>query len=198
MISDSLSTSGLVLRRDQDLHDLDRLAVLVADRDLGLAVRAQVRDHVGLAHLRQPPRERVRDLDRHRHQLLRLARRVAEHHALVARADLVERVVVAGDVPRLVGGVDALRDVRRLLVDRGQDGARLGVEAVLGARIADVGHGLARDLRDVDVGVGRDLAADHDHARWSRRSRRPRGPFGSSRMIASSTESEIWSAILSG
>ena len=33
-----------MLGRDQDLLDLDRLTVLVADRDLGLAVRAQVGD----------------------------------------------------------------------------------------------------------------------------------------------------------
>src|SRR5204863_1307897 len=38
----------LVLRRDQDLLDLDRLAVEVSDRDLRLAVRAQVREDLGL------------------------------------------------------------------------------------------------------------------------------------------------------
>ena len=141
---------------------------------------------VGLAHLGQPARERVRDLDRHRHQLLGLARGVAEHHALVARALLVERVVVAGDVARLVGGVDALRDVGRLLVDRGQHRAGLGVEAVLGARVADVGDHAARELRDVDVGVGRDLAADTTSPVVTNVSQATR-PLGSSLMIASST-----------
>ena len=63
----------------------------------------------------------------------RLAGRVAEHHPLVARADPVERIVVAGVVLELVGHVHALRDVGRLLVDRDHDAARLGVEAVLGA-----------------------------------------------------------------
>ncbi len=161
--------AGRVLRRDQDLHDLDRLAVLVTHGDLRLAVGAQVRNHAALAHLRQPPRERVRDLDRHRHQLFRLTRGVAEHHSLVARTDLVERVVVAGNVPRLVGGVHALRDVGRLLVDRRQDRAGLRVEPELRAGVSDVGHRLAGDLRDVDVGLGRDLAAHHDHARGHER-----------------------------
>ena len=124
--------AGLVLRRDQDLLDLDRLAVLVADRDLRLAVGAQVRHHVAAPHLGQPVRQRVRERDRHRHQLRRLARRVAEHHSLVARADHVERVVVARVGARLVRLVDALGDVRRLLVDRGDHRARLAVEAVRG------------------------------------------------------------------
>ena len=48
-----------VLRRDEDALDLDRalaavLVDLVADRDLRLAVRPQVREHVGLAHLGEP------------------------------------------------------------------------------------------------------------------------------------------------
>ena len=63
---------------------------------------------------------------------------------------------------RLVGAVDALGDVRRLLVDRGDDAAGLGVEAELGAGVADLGDLLARQLLDVDVGVGRDLPGD-DH-----------------------------------
>jgi hypothetical protein len=152
-----------VLGRDQDLDDLDRLAVLVADGHLRLAVWAQVGHDRGLAHLGEPSRERVRNLDRHRHQLFRLARGVAEHHALVARADLVERVVVAGDVSRLVGGVHPLCDVRRLLVDRRQHGTRLGIEPELRPRVPDLVDRLAGDLRDVDVRVGRDLPADHDH-----------------------------------
>ena len=49
--------------------------------------------------------------------------RVAEHHPLVAGADAVERVVVGRVVLRLVGVVDALRDVGRLLVERDDDAA---------------------------------------------------------------------------
>ena len=104
----------------------------------------------------------VRELDRQRHQLVGLVRGVAEHHSLVAGADAVERVVVA--VLRLEGVVDALRDVGRLLVDRDDDAARLGVEAVLGARVADLPDRLADEPRNVDVGLGRDLAGDDDEA----------------------------------
>ena len=82
----------------------------------------------------------------------RLVRRVAEHHPLVAGADPVERIVVARVVLHLERRVDALRDVGRLLVERDDHAAGLGVEAVLRARVADLGDALAHEARDVDVG----------------------------------------------
>ena len=156
-----------MLRRDEHALDLDRPAVavlvlLVADRHLRLAVRPQVRQHVRLAHCREPLREPVREHDRQRHQLLGLVRRVAEHHSLVAGADLVERILVA--VLHLERRVDALRDVGRLLVERDDHAARVGVEAELRARVADLADALAHEARNVDVGVRRDLAGDDDEA----------------------------------
>ena len=134
------------------------LAVLVADGDLRLAVGAQVGQHLALAHLGEPLGELVRERDRQRHQLLGLVGGVAEHHPLVARAGDVELVVVGRVVARLVGRVDALGDVRRLLVDRVDHRAGVAVEAEVGVVVvADLAHRLARDLLDVDVGVGRDL-----------------------------------------
>ena len=156
-----------VLRRDDDALDLDGLAasvlvLLVAHRHLRLAVGAQVQQLLGLAHRGEPAGEPVREHDRQRHQLFRLVRRVAEHHPLVARADAVERVVVAA--LRLERRVDALRDVGRLLVDRDEHAAGLGVESVLRTRVADLADALAHDARNVDVRLGRDLAADDDEA----------------------------------
>ena len=58
-----------------------------------------------------------------------LAARVAEHQPLVAGA----------------AGVHALADVARLLVDRREHRARLGVEAELRAGVADVGDDVADD-----------------------------------------------------
>ena len=89
-----------VLRRDEHAHDLDGplpsvLVDLVADRHLRLPVRPQVREDLGLPHLREPFCDLVREHDRERHQLLGLGAGVAEHHPLVAGADLVERVGVA-------------------------------------------------------------------------------------------------------
>src|SRR5579864_839776 len=157
-----------MLRRDEHALDLDGapasvLVLLVAHRHLRLPVGAQIRKDLRLAHLAQPLREPVREHDRQRHELVRLVRGVAEHHPLVAGADPVERVLVA--VLLLEGMVDALRDVWRLLVDRDHHAARVGVEAELRARVADLGHLAPHEARNVDVDVGRDLAGDDDETR---------------------------------
>ena len=118
----------------------------------------------GLADRRQALGEPVRERDRQRHQRVGLVGGVAEHHPLVARAGDVELVVVAGVGARLIGLVDALGDVRRLLVDRVEHRAGVGREAEVGVGVADLADRLAGDLLDVDVGVGRDLAGDDDQA----------------------------------
>ncbi len=142
----------------------DRLAVLVAHADLRLAVGAQVAERAVLAHRRQALGEPVRERDRQRHQRVGLVGGVAEHHPLVAGAGDVELVVVCCVGASLVGLVDALRDVRRLLVDRVEHRAGVRREAEVGVGVADVADRLARDLLDVDVGLGRDLAGDDDQA----------------------------------
>jgi hypothetical protein len=120
---------------------------------------------LGLAHLREAPRDLVRERDRKRHQLLGLATRVAEHHPLVARPDPVQRVILVARDLRLARVVYALRDVGRLPVERHRDAARVGVEAVLGVRVADLGDLAADEPRDVEDGGRRYLAADDDEPR---------------------------------
>lgn len=73
-----------VLRGDHHGVEADGLVAVVLDGDLGLAVRAQVRDGPVLADLGEPLGEAVRQRDRQRHQLGGLVRGVAEHQALVA------------------------------------------------------------------------------------------------------------------
>ncbi len=159
-----------VLGRDEHPLDLDRtlpavLVDLVANRDLRLAVGPQVLELVGLAHLREALADAVRERDRQRHELVGFTTRVPEHHPLVAGAELVERIVVGGIVLRLERGVDALRNVLRLLVDRDEHAARIRVEPVVGARVADLRDLGPRDAWDVDVGRRRDLAADENEPR---------------------------------
>ena len=149
-----------MLAGDEDALDRHRPAVDVAHGDLGLAVGAQVVQRARLADRGQALGELVGQRDRQRHQLGRLARGVAEHHPLVARAG------VAG---RVGGAVDALGDVGRLLVDRVEDRARVRREAEVGVDVADLADRLARDLLDVDVGRGRDLARHHHEARVHQR-----------------------------
>src|SRR5918911_506393 len=83
------------------------------------------------------------------------AGRIGGHPGYHSAGD-IELVVVGRVGARLVGLVDALGDVRRLLVDCGDDGAALAVEPVLAARVADLPDRLARDLRDIHVALGGD------------------------------------------
>ena len=182
--------------------DLDRplaavLVVLVAHGDLRLAVGPQLRQLAGLAHLREPLADLVREHDRQRHQLRRLVGRVAEHHPLVAGADRSSGSSSSGSCCSLVRRVDALRDVGRLLVDRDHHAARLRVEAQLRACSRSRDR-LAHDLADVDVRLGRDLAGDDDEARRDQRLAGDAAARGPRASTASSTASEIWSATLSG
>jgi hypothetical protein len=156
-----------VLRRHEHALDLDRtlpsvVVDLVANGHLRLAVRPQVRELTSLAHLGEPLADLVREHDRKGHQLLRLVRRVPEHHSLVAGADPVEWIVVTRVVLHLVRRIDTLRDVGRLLVERDHDTARRRVEAPLRMRVADLRDPLAHELGNVDVDVGGDLARDDD------------------------------------
>ena len=98
-----------MLGRDDDGLDPLRDAVLVLDGDLGLAVRAQVGELAGLADLGEPPRHAVGQRDRQRHELGRLAAGEAEHHPLVAGAQLERRGRVVAHLERRI---DALGDVR--------------------------------------------------------------------------------------
>ena len=137
-----------VLARDDDRVHAHGLAAFVLDRHLRLAVRPQVVEHAVAPRARQPLDELVRQHDRQRHQLFGLGAGVAEHQALVAGA----------------AGVDAHADVGRLLVERRQHGAGVGVEAELGAGVAHVPDGGARHFLEVDDGVGGDFAGHHDQA----------------------------------
>ena len=111
-----------------------------------------------LRTLREAARHAVREPDRHRHEVFGVVARVAEHHALVAGADLVVRV--AGADLLLVRLVDAHRDVGRLLVDRHDHAARLAVDAVRGVGVADAADRVAGEAREVDVRLGADLTGD--------------------------------------
>ena len=153
-----------VLGRDEHGVEANGHTVFVLDRNLGLAVGTEEVDDALLADLREPLGHAVREPDRHRHQRVGLVARVAEHHSLVAGADLVVRVGVAGALLQRL--VDTHRDVGRLLVDGDDHAARLAVDAERGVGVADAVDRVAGDARDVEVRLGADLAGDHAQARW--------------------------------
>ncbi len=92
----------------------------------------------------------MRIIERRRHQVGRLAHCVAEHDALVAGAFVL-----------VAGGVHALRNVDRLLVQQHLDIGGVPMEAAL--LVADVPDRAARDLDDPLEGNVRaaHLAGDH-------------------------------------
>jgi hypothetical protein len=59
--------------------------------------------------------------------------------------------------------VQTLRNVGRLLLNGNEHVAGLVVEALVGRVVANVLDGVADDLLEVEVGLGGDLAKDHDH-----------------------------------
>src|SRR5579862_4851894 len=142
-----------VLRRDDDGVDAHRFVAVVLDGDLGFAVGPQIVERAVAASLGKAARQFVRQHDWQRHQLGRLAARIAKHQPLVAGA----------------AGVDALADVARLFVNGGQHRARLVVEAELRAGVADVLDDLTDDFLKVDVAIGRDFSRDDREARGDER-----------------------------
>jgi hypothetical protein len=149
-----------MLRRHQDLLDRHGDVVAVPHRDLGLAVGAQERNVSALARLAQTGGQSVGERNRHRHHFRRLVRRVAEHHPLVTSSLPVE-LVAAALLASFDRGVDALGNVRGLLVERAEDRASVAIEAAR-PRIPDPADRGADDVGDVEQGGRGDLAGD-DH-----------------------------------
>ncbi len=86
----------------------------------------------------------MREHDRQRHQFVGLRAGEPEHETLVAGA----------------ARVHALRDVAGLLVNRGQDAARFGIESELGARVPDVSDRGPNHILVFDHRRGGDFAGD--------------------------------------
>lgn len=95
----------------------------------------------------------MRQHDRQRHVLLRFVSRITEHDTLVTGAMVLERAVV-----------ETLGNIGRLLLDRDENVASLVVEALLGVVVTNLLDSVTDDLLIVNVGLGCNLAKDHDHA----------------------------------
>ncbi len=144
-----------VLRGDDDAVDARDLAVAVLDGDLGLAIGPEEGERAVAADSAELLAEAVRVVDARGHERVGLVDRIAEHHALIASTLLAVETFAF---------VDALSDVRRLLLHCDQDGAGVAVEAGAGVRVADVADDLADDGRVVDPGSCGDLASDQHEA----------------------------------
>ena len=92
---------------------------------------------------------------RHRHQFRRFVTGVTKHQALVAGTLLGEHALAF---------CDPLGDIRRLAINRGQNGTGLIVETHRRVIIADLLDGLADDIRHIDIRTGGDFTGNHCHA----------------------------------
>ena len=162
---DILAHIFAVLRAHNDGVDALGNAVLVLDGYLRLAVGTQVWQGLVLTKLRHALAELVREGYGQGHEFGRLVACEPDHHALVARADRFEVVVVAAAVAHFKSAVNAVHDVRGLLMHGDGDAAGLVIEAVSGVDVAGVADGCAHDSSDVHVGGGGNLAHDDDKAR---------------------------------
>ncbi len=147
----------VVLRGDDDRVDADRAVLFVVfDGDLGLGVRTEPLDLALFAEFLDLGHELVGEADRERHQFLGFVASVTEHHTLVACTLLVVFLAIGGL------GVNALGDVRRLLVHSDEDGAALVVKSEFRVHVADALDGLACDLLEVDDCLGGDFTGNDD------------------------------------
>ena len=80
-----------MLRTQHDRVNTNRLVLLIIlDGDLRFAVRTKIGHLLTfLADTRECIDQRVRQIQRQRHVVIRLVRRVTEHHALVTRSLLL-------------------------------------------------------------------------------------------------------------
>jgi len=156
------SLGGMLGGDHHGVHPNGSAVFVILHGDLGFAVGAQIVHQALLADLGQAHGHLLGQGNGQGHQLRGLVAGIAEHHALVA-GTVVQLLV--GGLLGLQALVHAHGDVAGLLVDVGDHGAGVAVEAVLGPVIADVQHHLAGELGDIHIAVGGDLAHDVDQTR---------------------------------
>ena len=140
---------------DHDVFDFHRLAVAIFYGHLGFAVGPEKISFAALANFREVVHQAMGHLNWKRHQLRRFIARVAEHHTLIAGALLFVQTFAFSH---------ALRDIGRLLLDRGQDGASMPVESHGGIGVTDLTHHFAHDIDVTHFCAASNLAGNDYHA----------------------------------
>lgn len=149
---------GRVLSGDNNSVDAlgndSAIVVCVLNSDLGLGVGPEPGDGAVVAGIGHGLVKLVGKLDGEGKVLGSLIGGITEHDTLVTGTELLESLLV----------VKTLSDVGGLLLDGDEDVAGLVVEALLGRVVANVLDSVTDDLLVVDLGLGGDLAENHDHA----------------------------------
>jgi hypothetical protein len=129
------------------------VVVLVLNGDLGLGVRAEPREGAVTAGLGHGSVQLVGELKGKGEKLGGLVGGITEHDTLITGTEGLEAVVK----------VKTLGDIGRLLLDGDEKVKGLVVEALGGVIVTNVLDSVTDNLLVVDLGLGGDLAEDHDH-----------------------------------
>lgn len=164
LLADLLSSDVLtVLSTNNYCIDANRhnssTVVGVFDSDLSLGVGPQPRKRAILAGRRHGMIQLVSELDREGQKLGSLVAGITEHNTLVTGAELLQSLVV----------VKTLCDIGRLLLNGDQDVTSLIVEALGRIIVSNVLNRVANDFLVVEMGLGSNLAEDHNHTGLSSR-----------------------------
>lgn len=147
-----------VLSRDDDSVDAERddgtVVVLVLNGNLGLGVGTEPGERAIAAGGRHGSVKLVGEEESEGEELGGLVGGITEHDTLITSTEVLEAVIQ----------VKTLSDIGGLLLDGDEEVQGLVVEALGGVIVADVLDGLADNLLIVELGLGGDLAEDHDHA----------------------------------
>lgn len=159
LLADLLGGDRLVvLSGDDDSVNTERnngtAIVLVLHGDLGLGVRSEPRDGAVAASIGHGLVELVGEKVRERVKLGSLVSGITEHETLVTGTEVLKSLFE----------VKTLSDIGGLLLNGNEDVAGVVVEALGRGVVADILDGVTNDGLVVKVGLGGDLAEDHDHA----------------------------------
>ena len=166
--TDLLQCDGIVVLtgHDDGIHT-HRFIVVILNGHLRFSVGAEIRQRAVFAHLGKAFCQLMGKRNRQRHKLGRFVAGKAEDETLVAGSDIefIGHFAVFG----FKAFIDAHGNIRRLAVDGMNDAAGIAIEAVFGAVIADLTHGIAHDLLNINISGCGDFAGNHHKAGGSKR-----------------------------
>ena len=143
---------------DNGVHT-NRLVPVIFHSHLCLAVRTEIGQCLILPEFCQLLAKLMGQRNCQRHQFRCFVAGIAKHHALISGTRFGRFAASGFD-----SIVNAHSNIRRLLVDRLQNGAGVAVKTVLGSVVADVYDHVPCDLLNVHLGSGGDFAHAEHHA----------------------------------
>ena len=144
----------IVLGRNNHCIHTDRFPVIIFYGNLGLSIRTEERNFPVFSYFSQTACQTVSQCDRHGQVFRCFIGCIAEHHALVAGADIVFVGLLFLSFQRLV---DTHGNIGGLFINGHIDAYAFTVKAVAGIGVADIINRFADDLGNGHIGAGGDF-----------------------------------------